>query len=541
MTTSTKTNRARPLSAKTSQIILTAEEENRHILSVADFVEFYSITPSYARKMISELVNNGWLARVGKGQYQLLPARTGLDPYPTGDKFTVACQRFPESFIAFGSAAEYHGLTTQLFQSVMLINTTRSGEQFIGNVRALIIKVNAENHIGCQPVTRGPNVSVATIERTVLDAIDRPDLCGGISDLPEIIERARGRLNIQALMTLLPTYRSKSLVSKVGWFLETFEYEVPPQVEKQMLDWSAGVKSYLVSPRTPGANLVTMYSKKWGLSINAYGMKPTQRHHQRLHDDEERKMKESYQKTLERLTKLYLNSEQFNGVRGDRLALEAEMDNTMARIVLRDLCMDGMIDIVSPRAFLNPYIKADRTIPKDIQLEDIENDLSEFCVYPSPKHLEKAVKAKRYPYFKMELAKGGGHLDIRYFHDQVVDFYRASPDSYIVNEAPFGMGQRLGAFAGLPKRQRYKAWGAVRCPGVRQLSNGERAICVLLRYLAQMAPDEQEYWSTFQIPIEKQDFIPDSADELFTKWYFGTVRSKPAWQVEGNEDDEDND
>jgi predicted transcriptional regulator of viral defense system len=70
MDTATKTLRTRPLSAKASQIILTAEEENRHILSVSDFVEFYSITSSYARKMISELVVHGWLVRVGKGQYQ---------------------------------------------------------------------------------------------------------------------------------------------------------------------------------------------------------------------------------------------------------------------------------------------------------------------------------------------------------------------------------------------------------------------------------------------------------------------------------------
>ena len=290
MDTATKTLRARPLSAKASQIILTAEEENRHILSVSDFVEFYSITSGYARKMISELVDHGWLVRVGKGQYQLLPARTGLDPFPAGDKFTVACQRFPDSFIAFGSAAEYHGLTMQIFPTVMLINTVRSGEQSIGNVRTLMIKVTAENHIGCQPVTRGPNVSVATIERTVLDAIDRPDLCGGISDLPQIIERARGRLNFDRLMEYLPTYRSKSLVSKVGWLLEAFEYDLPRQVENQMLEWSAGIKSYLVSSRTPGADRVIEYSNKWGLSINAHGFKHTGGHHILFPSDDEKKM-----------------------------------------------------------------------------------------------------------------------------------------------------------------------------------------------------------------------------------------------------------
>jgi hypothetical protein len=129
--------------------------------------------------------------------------------------------------------------------------------------------------------------------------------------------------------------------------------------------------------------------------------------------------------------------------------------------------------------------------------------LTEFCVYPSPKHLERAVKKKRYPYFKMELAKGGGHLDIRYFREEVLDFYRANPDNYIVNEKPFGMGQRLGAFAGLPKRQRNRAWGAVRCPGVRELSNGGRAICVLLRYLGRRLRFRRTSRISFQIPQTK--------------------------------------
>jgi hypothetical protein len=52
-----------------------------------------------------------------------------------------------------------------------------------------------------------------------------------------------------------------------------------------------------------------------------------------------------------------------------------------------------------------------------------------------------------------------------------------------------------------------------------------------------MAPDEQEYSSNFQIPPEQQDFIPDSADEGFTKWYYGRVRAKPAWQAEDQDID----
>lgn len=58
-------------------------------------------------------------------------------------------------------------------------------------------------------------------------------------------------------------------------------------------------------------------------------------------------------------------------------------------------------------------------------------------------------------------------------------------------------------------------------------------------YLAQLAANEQDHWSRFEIPAERQDFVPDSGDEVFSKWYFGTVRSRPSWQIEESDDDDE--
>src|SRR5205809_795907 len=96
----------RPLTPTLSRIILAAAEENRQILPIADFKEFYGISDRYAAKMASKLIDDGWLVRVKRGRFQLQPARTGLDPFPMGDKFVVAGQYAPDGFIAYGSAAE---------------------------------------------------------------------------------------------------------------------------------------------------------------------------------------------------------------------------------------------------------------------------------------------------------------------------------------------------------------------------------------------------------------------------------------------------
>lgn len=265
------TSRGRPLHPKPSRIILTAEEENRHILHVEDFVSFYGITQSYARKMIADLMEEGWLVRVGKGLYQLLPARTGLNAFPMGDKFVVGCQAFPGSFIAFGSAAEYHGLTTQVFPKMILANLKKNGLEKLGNLRLQLIKINTENYVGFEQLNRGPNVQMATKERTIIDCINRPDLSGGISDIKEILERGRKQIDTEKLIDYLASYNSKSLITKVGYLLEYFDYDLNEKTISKLRSQSQGVKAYLFSHRLAGSKSNHGYSKVWGLTINAPG------------------------------------------------------------------------------------------------------------------------------------------------------------------------------------------------------------------------------------------------------------------------------
>ena len=264
-------HKGRPLSSLLSRIILTAEEENRHILRVADFKDFYKTSDSNARTMISQLVAKGWLVRVGRGCYQLQPAKTGLDPYPTGDKFVIAGQLASDSFIAFGSAAEYHGLTTQVFQNVLLATTRRRKQMSIPKLKIRLTLIESQNFVGFQKMTKAPDVRVATIERAVIDAINRPKLCGGISDVREILIRARSKAKIERIMEYLPTYRSKSLVQRVGYLLEAFEFDVKPSDKERLLSWCHGSKAYLFPRKKHGITEEHHYSKGWHLVVNAPG------------------------------------------------------------------------------------------------------------------------------------------------------------------------------------------------------------------------------------------------------------------------------
>jgi predicted transcriptional regulator of viral defense system len=260
----------RRLSPVLSKIILQAEEDNRQILTTKDFVEYYAITDTYARKMIAHLVETGWLVR-------LQPAKTGLDPYPSADKFVAAGQLSTDGFIAFGSAAEYHGLTTQVFQSVTVATTKRGRIREGPPVRIEYVHTNLHNFVGFQNISKAPNVRVATIERTLLDVLDRPDYSGGISDIPEIFRRAYSRAKVDKILEYLPTYRSKSLVQRIGFMLQAFGYQLTSEHEQELQKYSQGNYAYLFTPGYSGTDSHSRYNSKWRLVINAPGFMPEEK------------------------------------------------------------------------------------------------------------------------------------------------------------------------------------------------------------------------------------------------------------------------
>ena len=221
--------------------------------------------------MISELVENGWLTRVGPGEYQLLPAKTGLDPFPSGEKFVLAGQLSPDGFIAFGSAAEYHGLTTQLFQTVTVATLKRTRVREAPPVRIEYIQIRKKNFVGTQKISRAPDVMVATIDRTLIDSIQRPELCGGISDIIEIYRRGYSRINLENVLGYLPTYGSKSLVQRVAYMLELVGVQFSTEQEKVLQSMSSGNVAYLFSRHKFGTSKNVTYNKKWRLAINAPG------------------------------------------------------------------------------------------------------------------------------------------------------------------------------------------------------------------------------------------------------------------------------
>ncbi len=77
---------------------------------------------------------------------------------------------------------------------------------------------------------------MATTERALLDAIDRPRYAGGIGEVSGIVARAASKVAWDALLELARKWGSSALVQRLGYFVDLHRVDVPRQVRAALLE-----------------------------------------------------------------------------------------------------------------------------------------------------------------------------------------------------------------------------------------------------------------------------------------------------------------
>jgi predicted transcriptional regulator of viral defense system len=139
-------------------------------------------------------------------------------------------------FYSFGTACTHHGLTEQVFSEVYLACQEQRRPETIRDKRYVFVHVPAERFFAFQEVVvLGRAVQMATAERAVLDAIDRPRCAGGIGEVSRIVGRAAGKVSWDVLLDLARKWGSSASVQRLGYFLDLHAVDMPSELRTALL------------------------------------------------------------------------------------------------------------------------------------------------------------------------------------------------------------------------------------------------------------------------------------------------------------------
>jgi predicted transcriptional regulator of viral defense system len=193
----------RSLSKNEAKVILDLEWRQQKSVTLAELRAALSASESYARFFAHKLVQKGWLERLRPGLFRLVPADRGREGVPDANPLTAGAALISPYFFSFGTACTYHGLTEQVFAEVYIACQERRRPQLVRGKRYVFVEVRPERFFGFQEMTvLGEPVQMASLERALLDALDRPQHAGGLGEVSRIVARASTRTSWPALLEL---------------------------------------------------------------------------------------------------------------------------------------------------------------------------------------------------------------------------------------------------------------------------------------------------------------------------------------------------
>ncbi len=225
----------RSLSKAESALVLEMEWKHQASISLKEIQSLLGCSETYARSLAHRLTQKGWFERLRRGVYMLIPADRGREGIGDTNPFIDTHVFEVEAFYSFGTACSYYGFTDQVFTEMYLVTSKRRLPLEIRGKKYVFARVPSKHFFGFQKANvYGRDIQMALPERAVLDALERPEYAGGLSEVSRIIQRAAMKLDHRRLVELARQWDQSAIVQRLGFFLDLHEVPIASEIRKQL-------------------------------------------------------------------------------------------------------------------------------------------------------------------------------------------------------------------------------------------------------------------------------------------------------------------
>lgn len=259
------------LAAPLANALSILASRGQFIFTLAQFAAALGRPAERTYRALSNLVSRGWLARLTKGTYLIVPLEAGPGAEWTEDAVVIASRLATPAAVGYWSACHYWNWTEQVPRTVFVQTPQkkmRSTRTILG-VQYRFVTVRSASFFGTveRPAGRG-RIVVTDREKTLVDALDRPDLCGGIRQMIEILPEAAGAVRWERVETYLEKMGSGALYKRLGFLVETLGAKVlVPERERRLEAWRSRLTGGY-APLDPGGRATGPVSSRWRVRVN---------------------------------------------------------------------------------------------------------------------------------------------------------------------------------------------------------------------------------------------------------------------------------
>lgn len=269
----------RTLGALGSKLLTQLSADNKNVFSLDDARRVLAGKSDAAvRRLVSRLAEAGWLIRLGGGRYLIVPLEAMSPGEWSEDSHVLAAEIVKEDreayeaptnyAISHWSALNYYGYTEQIPAMVILSTPVRQAS----NVRKMLdvsyklIFVSRDKFFGLTTVWLNDKpISITDKEKTIIDCLDRPRVCGGIREAAKgLVNGFSDGIDLDKLTEYGHRLGNGTVFKRLGYLAEALNLPVGPWLGK----WHNSItKGYsLLDPAQPKHG---RHEPRWQVIVNA--------------------------------------------------------------------------------------------------------------------------------------------------------------------------------------------------------------------------------------------------------------------------------
>jgi len=217
-------------------------------------------------QFLERLQSKGWIRRIRRGRFAVIPLSSGEDRSPQLHEFVVAMEIVSPAVIAYWSALNHHGMSEQLPRTVFVATdhpVRRQPGEVLG-VTYKIVSLRPDKVFGV--ITDWINeisFKVTDREKTIIDGLDLPQYVGGTSEIVKALAGSWKMLDEKRLIEYAAKIGNSAVAKRLGFIMETLGVG-DVEVLRASIPRASGF-----SPLDPTMPKKGKYNRRWGLLVNA--------------------------------------------------------------------------------------------------------------------------------------------------------------------------------------------------------------------------------------------------------------------------------
>jgi len=270
-----KSKRRGTLSAQVATVLAGLSATGKTFFSLDDFAAGMGWSRPRASKLLHQLQESGWVARIIRGKYLIVPLEAGPESAWSEDSLLVASHLAEPAAVAYWSACHYWNWTEQVPRTVFVQTPQKKmhNTKTVLGVRYRFVRVQPTKFFGTVKRSAGQGqFTVTDREKTLVDALDHPELCGGIGQVVEMLPTAAQAVNWERVEEHLKRLGSGAAYKRLGALVEHLGEKARISDRAARIERWHSLLTGGYAPLEPRRPMIGPANARWRVRVNVPGV-----------------------------------------------------------------------------------------------------------------------------------------------------------------------------------------------------------------------------------------------------------------------------